>query len=151
MSGLTDLLTDPARLRSMAGEVAELVEGEVARTGGLSGIALKAAFGVVKAVKPGVIAESAEGLLPAFTRALDPLLAKRPEATPWPTFFAERSGEFVTVLLSITDERARNTSHQTLAKAYEKLRPSAERHVLAALPAIAVFVERYVPVLGRTG
>ena len=105
---------------------------------------------MVRAVKPGVIVESAEGLLPDFARVLDPLLAKRPEGTPWPTFFDERSGEFVSALLSITDDRARRTSHQTLAKAYEKIRPSAEKHVLAALPAIATFVQRYVPALGRT-
>jgi hypothetical protein len=151
MGLLSDLLTDPSRLRTMAGEVADLVDGEVARHGGLSGLALKAALGMVKAVKPGVIVETAEGLLPEFAKALDPLLARREPGTPWPTFFAERSSEVVTALLAITDERARRTSHQTLAKAYEKLRPSAEKHVLAALPAIAALVERYVPALGRTG
>jgi hypothetical protein len=151
MGLLGDLLTDPARLRAMAGEVAGLVDEEVSRHGGLSGFALKAAFGMVKAVRPGVVGESAEGLLPAFAAALDPLLAMRPAGTPWPTFFAERSGEVVTALLSITDARARTTSHPTLAKAYEKLRPSAEKYVLSALPAVAGLVERYVPALGRTG
>jgi CelD/BcsL family acetyltransferase involved in cellulose biosynthesis len=151
MGLLSDLLTDRARLRTMAGEVAELVDGEVSRHGGFSGIALKTAFGVVKAVKPGILAETAEGLLPEFARALDPLLAARPPEASWPTFFADRSGAFVAALLAITDERARRTSHQTLAKAYEKLRPSAEKYVLAALPAVAGFVERYVPALGRTG
>jgi hypothetical protein len=151
MGLLSDLLTDPSRLRTMAGEVAELVDGEVSRHGGLSGLGLKAALGVVKAVKPGVIAETAEGLLPEFARVLDPLLAKKAPETPWPTFFADRSSELVSALLAITDARARRTNHQTLAKAYEKLRPTAEKHVLAALPAVASFVERYVPALGRTG
>ena len=151
MGILTDLLTDPARRRAMAAEVAALIDAQVAGQGGLAGMALKAAFTMVRAVKPGIVAETAEGLLPAFAQALDPLLSRRPEGMPWPSYFAAEAQGVLGALLSVTDERARRTSHQTLVKVYEKLRPAAEKHLTTALPAMAQLVERYVPALGRTG
>jgi hypothetical protein len=144
MGALRDRLTDPNIQPAVLRACEDLVDAEVAAKSGLSGLALKGALGVVRAMKPGIISELMRHLLPEFATALDPIydecvrragdtgesagavFASRLEADPQGTADA---------LLAVTDRRAERAKNATLKRTYVKLRASARDHVAAAVPA----------------
>ena len=144
MPSLSDVLKDPARLKAVVQDAAVMLDQEVADKGGLTGLGIKAAFGVVKAVKPGIIPEVLEHLLPQWATQLDPILAQKPQGTAVAGFLGQRQNDVVQALLSVTDNRARVATNQTLVSAYQKLRPTAEKHVAAGVPRLSRLVEKHV-------
>jgi hypothetical protein len=145
---LTEVLSDPGRLKAAVQDATVMLDEEVADKGGLTGLGIKAAFGVVKAVKPGIIPEVFEHLLPEFAKNLDPILAQRPAGTAVTTQFAQRTNDVVQALLAVTDGRAKKATNQTLVSAYNKLRPTAEKHVSAAVPRLARLIEKHLTAAG---
>lgn len=145
MASLADVLAQPERRQAVIRDAENVVDQEVSDKSGLSGLAIKGAFAVVKGLKPGIIADLIDGLLPEFVGAVDPILAKRPAGTKdIASFLRGRADEVVQSLLNVTDERAKKSTHQTLVKAYEKLRPTAEKNVAAAVPRVAGLIERHL-------
>jgi hypothetical protein len=55
-----------------------------------------------------------------------------------------RSEDVAEDLLSVTDERAKNTSHTTAKKLYNRLRDSAKRNVVEAIPELSRTLEKYL-------
>lgn len=121
-----------------------LIDEEVKRKGGLSGMAIKMGYSLVKAVKPGFMTEAVDHLLDDFARRLDPFYqAARGSDRPLSGQFVERSGEIAEALLGITDARAQRAQNAAVKKSYEKLRPSAKAHVVEAVPGIARLIEKH--------
>ena len=143
MAVLGDIISDALRRRSVVRDAAMLLDEEVASKGGVSGLAVKAAFALVKKVKPGIIAETIDALLPEFAAAMDPILARRDEKIGIVAFVLSREGEVVNALLGVTDKRAQRTSHKTLLGAYRQLRPTAEKQVAAGLPRLSRLIEKH--------
>ncbi len=146
MSTLTlpEILTDATRRKAVVADCVILIEEEVSKKGGLSGIAIKGAFAIVKAVKPGFIAEAMDHMLDDFSTRLDPFYqANKTTGRPLPSYFAEQSGSIAEALLGITDQRAQRAQNQSVKKTYEKLRPTAKKHVEEAIPGIARLIEKY--------
>lgn len=141
---LSEVIGEPDRLQRVVSDAKQVLDAEVAGKSGLTGLAVKGAFGVVKAVKPGIIGEVIEGLLPDFARVLDPIIADKPDGESLESFLCSKPTEVVSALLSITDDRANKSSHKTLVGAYKKLRPQAEKHVGAAVPRVAKLVDKHV-------
>jgi hypothetical protein len=131
----------------------DLIEAEVASKSGIAGLAVKAAYKVVKALKPGIIAELVGHFLPEFAEALEPIHAESVEEAsrtgePLSRVLAQRlegnRTRAAEALLSVTDRRARSAKNRTLKRAYEKLRGSALSHVEAAVPGVARTVAPFV-------
>lgn len=141
---LSEVVQSPDRLPRIVSDAQQVLDAEVAEKKGLTGIAVKGAFGVVKALKPGIIGEVIESLLPDFARVLDPIIATKPNNQSLDSFLRSKESEVVAALLSITDDRAKKTTHKSLVGAYNKLRPQAEKHVGAAVPRVAALVDRHV-------
>jgi hypothetical protein len=122
-----------------------LVEDEVQRKSGLTGLAIKAAFATVKAVKPGFIAEAVDHLLDDFARRLDPFYQSHQQAggRSLTDHFRGQSAAIAEALLGITDERAKRAKNAMVKKTYEKLRPSAKKHVEEAVPGIGRLIEKH--------
>jgi|GEM_PF-2104273 len=145
-TNLDALLTDPSRRPALVRDLARVVEEEVASKKGLSGIALKATFGLVTGVRPGFLAEAVDYLLDGSVAGLRPLIevgagqgqgvAAALRANPPATASA---------LLRVVDDRISRSKNQTLRKAYEKLRGSAQKQVEEAVPRLADTLERHVP------
>jgi hypothetical protein len=144
MVTLTDLISDADRRRQIVNDANGVLEQEVADKGGLVGVAVKGAFGIVKALQPGIMPHLIDGLLPDFCKAVDPILAKRTPGQDVQSFLTGRSNDIVQGLLAVTDERARKAQHQTLLKAYQRLRPSAEKHVAAAIPRVSAMIAKHL-------
>ena len=75
MATLTDILLVPGNRPRVISDCVTLIQEEVDSKGGLSGLAVKAAFAVVKAVKPGFINEAVDHMLDDFVKRLEPFWA----------------------------------------------------------------------------
>jgi hypothetical protein len=137
--------TPPARDRVVA-DCARLVDDEVKAKGGLSGVAIKGAYGTVKAIKPRFVPEVIDTLFDEWVAKLEPYYAKwRSGGTGSLTeFLTARSDDVAEDLLTVTDERAARTKHKTAGKLYSKMRPTAKRNVSAAIPKLGGVMERHI-------
>lgn len=142
------LLADATKRPRLLADCERLIEGEVANKGGLSGLAIKGAYKVVCAIKPGIILEAMDGLLDDFVRRLEPFYVEHRQGDGDPRAFgdhlARRTGAVADALLGITDERARVAKNATLKSAYEKLRPQAKKHVEEAVPNVGRTLARHL-------
>lgn len=153
MPTLVEVLTAPGKRPRVIADCVVLIDEEVKRKGGLSGAAIKLAFAAVKAVKPGFLEEAVDHLIEDFARRLEPFYVShqaqaaapgQTAARSLPDHFAGQSAAIADALLGITDERASRAKNATVKKAYEKLRPSAKKHVEEAVPGVGRLVEKHV-------
>ena len=84
-----------------------------------------------------------DNLLDDFAARLDPFYQAVPAGRSLPAHFVSQGSPIAEALLGITDERAQRAQNQTARKAYDKLRPTAKKHVEAAVPGIARLVEKH--------
>jgi hypothetical protein len=143
MSTLSDILGQQATRTQVVADCEKVIDEEVSSKG-LMGLPIKAAYAVVKAVKPGFVPEVVDHMLDDFASRLDPLYQQaKSKNEPVTAHFNSRPGEVAEALLAITDERAQRAKNQTLKTAYEKLRGTAKKHVEAAVPRIARLIDKY--------
>ncbi|TXD36455.1 hypothetical protein FRC98_11475 [Lujinxingia vulgaris] len=147
MPTLTEKLAKVDRQKVIK-DAARLIEDEVASKSGLSGMAIKGGYKVVKKIKPAMIEESIDHLLDSFTGALDPLYQDYVENAALSTFEAyiqKHDDRAANDLLSITDAKAERSDNKILKSTYGKLRGQAEKHVKDALPGVGRLIDRYAP------
>ena len=144
MSTLKEILTVPGTRPKVVADCATLVQEEVDSKGGLSGLAIKAAYAVVKAVKPGFIPEALDHMLDDFATQLEPFWADaQAKNEPIGALMNARAGQVADALLAISDGRAARAKNQGAKKAYEKLRPTGKKHVEAAVPRLGRLIHKY--------
>ena len=144
MSTLADILLVPGQRPKVIADCARLIEEEVDTKGGLSGLAIKGAFALVKAVKPGFVGEAIDHMMDDFVKRLEPFYAEaRQRNEPIGPYMTSRAGDVAEALLAISDERATRAKNPTLKKAYEKLRPTGKKHVEAAVPRVGRLIAQY--------
>ena len=76
---LSAILSNPESRRALVKDAESMLDEEVSSRGGLTGMGIKAAFSMVKTVRPGIIGHTLDDLMPEFASALDPVLAQRPQ------------------------------------------------------------------------
>lgn len=135
--------TEPARPRVVA-ECVTLVDAQVKAKSGFSGVAVKGAYGTIKRIKKRFVPETINGLLDEWLEKLQPYYETYVASSTgsFAEFLTARSDDVAEDLLSVTDSRAGNTKHKTAAKAYKKMRPSAKKNVVQAIPDLAALIER---------
>ena len=144
MPNLNEILLVPGNRPKVVADCVKLIEEEVDSKGGLTGLAVKGAFAIVKAVKPGFVAEAVDHMLNDFVARLDPYWAEaQTKNEPIGPLLNARAGQVADSLLTISDDRAAKSTNGTLKKAYEKLRPTGKKHVEAAIPRIGRLIAKY--------
>jgi len=133
---LKDIIAKDGVRPRVIDDCVQLVDDEVRKKSGFSGIAIKAAFSLVKAIKPGIIKESVDHLLDGFVVRLEPFYQRAPAKDALETLFKTEQSAVAEALLGFTDDKAKNADNATMKKAYEKLRPSAKEHVQSAVPGL---------------
>lgn len=142
---LKDQLLTAEKRPQLLTDCEKLIDEEVASKSGLSGIAVKTAFAMVKAVKPGIIRESIDALIDEFVEKMEPFYTAQQSSTQGvEPYFSTRAGEVADALLSVTDARAARAKNATIKKAYESLRPKGKQHVEAAVPRLARLLAKHV-------
>lgn len=139
-SSLPVILTDPARRPQAVAALASAVEAEVQGRSGISALPIKAGYKALTSLKPGMITNAIDKMLPDFAERLDPFWASR-GAQPFGAHLAGQSGPAAEALLSVTDARANKPDHAAAAKIYNGLRPKAKDLVEAALPRVGEAIE----------
>ncbi len=141
---LNDVLSDEARRASIIEDVCGLVDDEVSKQKGLSGVAVKAGYKLVQGVKPGFVRRVVESLLPEFGAALEPIREQavaRGQAVG--SYFSAHTQEVAEALLAVTDGRVKSSDHGSVKGAYSKLRGSARKNVESAVPGLGQIIEKY--------
>lgn len=147
MGKLAEALLKPEVRPNLVRDTAQVVDEEVASKGGLSGLAIKAAYKVVKGLKPTIITESVDGMLNDMVNNLEGLWTEYESSgkkEPFDSFANARKSQVADALLKVSDDRAKTTRHQTLKSAYEKLRPTGKKNVEEAVPRVTALVSRYM-------
>ena len=144
MPSLTESLVSDSKKTAVVDDCMQLIDAEVADKGGLSGLAIKAGYGVVKGVKPGFIKQAVTDLLPEFATALDPIYQEaKSKNAPVADYMKDNSGRVADALLAITDAKAQRSKSNAVKGTYDKLRGSAKKNVEAAVPRLAKMVEKH--------
>ncbi len=142
---LKDQLLAAEKRPQLLEDCSKLIDEEVSAKSGLTGIAVKGAYGVVKALKPGIIRESVDALIDEFVEKMEPFyVAQQSSGNSVEAYFSARPGEVADALLGVTDARAARSKNGTIKKAYEGLRPKGKQHVEAAIPRLSRLVGKYV-------
>ena len=151
MPTLREILTVPGTRPKVVVDCVTLVQEEVDSKGGLTGLAIKGAYALVKAVKPGFVAEALDGMLDDFADRLQPFWADaQAKNEPVGALMTGRAGEVADALLAISDGRAARAKNATAKKAYEKLRPTGKKHVEAAVPRLGRLIAKYTSAAATT-
>lgn len=142
---LKNLLLDPDRRPAVVEDLAQFVDTEVASKGGASGIALKGGYGILKKINARFVPDTIDGMLEEFVAVMEPFYADFTVSggDSLPDYLSSRSSETANALLGVTDARAENSRRESVKKVYRKLRPSAQKHVEAALPGLGEVIQRH--------
>lgn len=141
---LASILADPARRARFVREGAAVVEAEVASKGGMTGLALKAGFRAVRGLRPGIVEELLDMLLPHFAPALEPLVAQAVASGDVPHWFGGHAEELADAMLSVTDARAERSDQALLRSTYRSLRGQARVHTVQAMPSVGRLLQPYL-------
>jgi hypothetical protein len=151
MPTLTEILLVPGNRPKLVNDCVQLINEEVDSKGGLTGLAVKGAYALVKAVKPGFVAEAVDHMLDDFVKRLEPFWADaQAKNEPVGPLMNARATEVADALLTISDERAQRARNATLRKAYDKLRPTGKKHVEAAVPRIGRLIAKHASAAATT-
>lgn len=141
---LKDLLGDPSKRADVVRDCVDLIDLEVKDKSGLSGMAIKAGYAVVKGVKPSFVSESVDHLLDSFAEKLDAVYQEaKTDGKPVAKHFEASASRVADALLEITDAKAKKSKYAAIVKTYEKLRGSAKQNVEAAVPRLGALVAKY--------
>ncbi|MEM7678219.1 MAG: hypothetical protein AAF449_19685 [Myxococcota bacterium] len=147
MSNLKDIVCSPDNREQVIADTVKLVDSEVAKKGGISGIAIKTAYKVVNSLKPTLVRDAVNNLLEKFVDKLEPFYAEwvtKNKSPGFDTFLTGQANKVANALLAVTDERAQRVDNATVKKTYEKLRPQGEKNVVAAVPGLGQLLAKYV-------
>lgn len=152
-STLAEYVAKPPVRERVVADCVQLIDEEVKAKGGLSGVAVKGAYGTVKTIKPKFIPEVVDALLDDWVGKLEPYYTKWRGAGSGSLaeFLTARSDDVAEDLLAVTDERAGKTRHKTASKLYNKMRPSAKRNVATAVPKLGALMEKHINAAEASG
>jgi hypothetical protein len=124
-------------------DACDVLDQEVQEKSGLTGVAIRGAYSIVKGIKPGFTSEVIDGLLDDFLNALDPMHQEALAQGRRPGEYLKSNGDrMAESLLAITDARAARATRAMIKKTYERLRPSAKKHVMEAAPRVGDLLDR---------
>jgi hypothetical protein len=143
MAKLVDKLPLPDKRKEIVEACAGLLDVEVGRKKGIGGLAVKAAYKMLKAFRPGAVPNTVDALFDDFIEALEKFHADYDGSGSFGGYIKTRDSEVAEALVQVTDRRAQKTKHNSLRKGYQKLRGSAKRNVQEAVPGLADLIDRY--------
>ena len=146
MGTLRELVKDQAKRKQVIDLAIPVIDAEVSDKGGISGMAIKAAYAMTKGLAPGMIVKILDNLMDDFLDALQPFYDEsQQKGVDLRQMLDARRAETANALLAITDQRAAKESGGPMLKAYQKLRPTAQKHVEAAVPRLSDLLTKFAP------
>ncbi len=144
MPTMQEVLSDKSKRKVLIEDCAKLIDEEVHSKGGLSGMAIKTGYKMVKGLKPGFIHDATDSLIDDFAGRLQPIATEaQDKGKTVAAYFESERSRVAEALLGITDKRAERSSHKMVKGTYLKLRPTAKKHVEEAVPGVGRLVEKH--------
>lgn len=147
MKTLADILGAPHQREAVIADVVTLIEQQVARRSGLTGMGLRTALGMARAARPDLLQRAVGHLLPGFATALEPLYRRfrsGGEDGDFSVFLQKHTAEARDALLSVADRRAAGLSNPSLKAVYARFRGVAEAEVENAIPPLSRLIRGYL-------
>lgn len=141
---LVEVLADSQRAAAVFRDSERLLEAEVAKKGGMSGMAVRTGFKSMKKLRPGIVPHALRVLVPQFAPVVDPHYARARETGNTVGYFTTNADRIAQDLLGVTDARAERADNRVLLRVYRTLRPQAAKHVAAAMPELARLCDQHV-------
>lgn len=141
--GLSEKLQDEQVTASIAVDCATLMDVQVATKSGISGLALKAAYAVVKGLSADYIPGAIQRLLPEAITALDPMWDEGIQAGDPVVHLTQNSDLTADTILSVTDAKIQRSSNGLICSSYNKLRKSVKSDIAAAVPGLAQILGKH--------
>jgi hypothetical protein len=142
--GLKDKISDQHTQTALVTDCVKLIDEQVAAKNGISGLALKAAYGVVKGVEPSYIPGAIERLLPEALTALDPMWNEGIQSGDPVEHLIQNRSRTAETLLGITDAKIERTKNGVVRSSYNKLRKSVKNDVEEAVTGLAKILGTHV-------
>ncbi len=145
MATLREIICADDKAERVFRDCEALLDDEVAKKGGVSGLAVKGGYKVVRAIKPGFVSGVIRDLVPEFCDALEGMHETwgKEKKGSFGAYLAARDGEVAKNLLTVTDGKAQGSTNRVVKKTYEKLRPAAERNVRDAVPGLSKLLDKH--------
>lgn len=140
---LSDMVKDPSVKASIVEDCTQLIDEQVANKGGISGVALKTAYKVVKGVGPSYVKGAVGRILPEAFVALDPMWCEGLATGDPVNYLAQNRARTADIILSVTDARVHKASG-VVAGAYHKLRKSVKGDIEEAVPGLAGIIDNHL-------
>lgn len=144
--GLSNILNDQAVKTKVVDDCTLLIDRQVAAKSGLSGMALKAAYGMVKGIDATYVPNAIHRILPEVVNALEPVWADGLQAGNPVVHLSQNQAQTAEIILGITDRRIAKTNNGVVRSAYNKLRQSVKGDVEEAVPGLAKILDTHSPV-----
>ncbi|MGB3300453.1 MAG: hypothetical protein WBA76_19495 [Phormidesmis sp.] len=141
---LTDKISDKSTYTRMVSDCTQLIDEQVSAKTGLSGIALKTTYKLVKGVSQDYISGAVRRLLPETLTALSPIWTEGAQQGDPVSYLSQHSDRTADVILSTTDARIAKNGGGIIGASYSKLRPSVKRDVVDAVPKLARIIGKHV-------
>jgi hypothetical protein len=140
MSSLVEQLGKEPRRAVVIQDCVDLIDAQVKQ----KGFVIKSAYVAIKAIKKKFVPEVIDSLLDEWLAKIQPHYDRwaTTKSTPLVDFMVARSDDLAEDLLTVTDARAERTTHTTAKKWYGKMRDSAKRNVVEAIPDLARMLEK---------
>ena len=142
MATLVDQLGKEPLRTQVIQDCVDLIDAQVKQ----KGFVIKSAYATIKAIKKKFVPEVVDSLLDDWLNKLQPHYDKWAQSKPssFSDYVIARSDDVAEDLLSVTDARAEKTSHTTAKKMYLRMRDSAKKNVVEAIPELSKLIERHL-------
>ena len=128
-----------------------VIDSEVGKKNGLSGLAVKKGNQLVKQYRNGTfLPETVDWLLDEMVDCLLPYIEDYVHKTSRPTnkglrdYLCRYDSQITKELLAITDDKAQRSANMAITASYKTLRPIAGVEVKRALPAVAAMISNKI-------
>ena len=146
MPSIREQLQDPTKKEQIVDDCVVVLDAEVKDKGGLSGVAIKAGYKIVKDFKPGFVRNVITDLLPEFGDAVEPIYEEaKASGKDVAQHFQAKKSDVAEGLLAITDAKAARSKNAIIKKTYDKLRKKAKEHVEVAAPRVGELIAKHMP------
>lgn len=147
MTDLTLLLTDTKRSGVVA-DLADLAESAVHAQSGITGMAVKGALAAGKKMRPDIVTQGINRLLPDILGELDQDWKNYQEsdagAADFGAYLEPRSGEVAESLLNVSDRQIGEMNNQAVEKVYSSLRGRGSALLSPHVPELGRILEKHM-------
>ncbi|WP_404784943.1 DUF6918 family protein [Altericista sp. CCNU0014] len=141
--GLSEQLADEGIASRIAEDCAKLMDEQVSCKSGVSGMAFKATYKVVKGLSADYIPGAIQRLLPEAISALEPMWEKGIELGDPVSYLTQNCELTADTILSVTDAKIQRARNKLICTSYNQLRKSVKSDISAAVPGFAEILSKH--------